>query len=374
MDSNNRKFNNSCLSGISLLLIILVVTGCKAKEEKVSESYPWQNYRGANVGHTLSEQDIIDFKATGGNLIRLSFPVIPFADLEPPYALQESAFDFLEQVLDICEREDVAVLIDPHRFPGTMHQWTMLNTDPFWQEKIYQDKAVEIWEEIARRTATRGKVVAGLDLLNEPALEGGFEKGSLKDLNLLYQRLIDAIRPIDSVHAIMLAAPRYLKSDTELSGDNHGYVEGLRVLEMPTDDNLVVTIHMYKPQGFTHQGIWEDQDTISPYPGTYYEGVYWDKNTIDEYILTAYNWSKQNGDVPIFVGEFSCPRTLGEMGNTYIRDCIDVFEKYGFSWAYHAWRENQIFDAEMSIYERADSVRSSENERIVLLKSYFQRN
>lgn len=352
----------------------LIAIACSTSSQSSCTIYPWQDYRGVNVGTNITAQDIRDLKATGANLIRLSFPVRPFAELDAPFDLNEKAFDYLNHVLDICEEEEIAVLIDPHRFPGTMHQWTMLNTDPFWTEQIYQDIAVEIWEAIALHTAKRGKVVAGLDLLNEPALEGIYQKGTLSDLNLLYKRLIDAVRSIDSIHTIVIAAPRYLKSDSADPAQGHGYVEGLRILELPDDDNLAVEIHMYKPQAFTHQGIWEDQDTISSWPGLYYGGEYWDKTMIDSYMKIAADWSAVNDSVPIFVGEFSCPRTLGKMGNSYIRDCIEVFEKYDFTWAYHAWRENHIWDAEMSNYERADSVRSSERERIVLLRSYFKRN
>ncbi|NJN27256.1 MAG: glycoside hydrolase family 5 protein [Cyclobacteriaceae bacterium] len=357
-------------------LISIVLFACADKgavEQSEAIKYPWKTYRGANAGIGLTEKDIMDFKATGGNLIRLSFPVIPFAAIDSPYVLQNAAFSILDHVLNICEREEIAVLIDPHRFPGTNHQWTMLNTDSFWREKKYQDKAIEIWQAIATRTAHRGQVVAGYDLLNEPALEGIYEKESLSDLNMLYKRMIDAIRAIDTVHTIVLAAPRYLANDSTASHSDQGYVEGLRVLEAPDDDNLAVEVHMYKPMGFTHQGIWDGKDSISAYPGTYHNGTYWDKGTIDRYMKNAYDWGQKH-QIPIFVGEFSCPRILGEMGNNYIRDCIEVFEKYDFSWAYHAWRENQIWDAEMSIYDRADSTRNPNADRITLLKSYFQKN
>ena len=53
---------------------------------------------------------------------------------------------------------------------------------------------------------------------------------------------------------------------------------------------------------------------------------------------------------------------------------IELAEKYGWSWAYHAYRESQVWDAEMSITDRADSVRRADAPRWALLKTYFARN
>lgn len=353
-----------------LVLLICFQFGCNSGKNTENEKFIWKQYRGANVSPSITEQDLIDFKAAGGNLIRLSFPTNPFAEMEPPHNLRDSAFADLERVLDICESLDLQVLIDPHRYPGTMHMWTMLGNDPFWKEAKYHDIAEKIWIEIAKRTAKRGQVVAGLDILNEPGFGQGFEKGTLGDINLFYERFIKSIRKYDSVHTIVLAAPRYLPANNPTV--SMGYVEGLQLMELPDDDNLAVEVHMYKPQAFTHQGIWEPSE-VKPYPGMYDDSVYWDKSLIRNYMKTAYDFGQEQ-QVPMFVGEFSCPRHLGPMGNQYIKDCIDVFEEYGFSWAYHAWRENEVWDAEMSSTDRADKTRYPDADRITLLKPYYQRN
>ena len=43
-------------------------------------------------------------------------------------------------------------------------------------------------------------------------------------------------------------------------------------------------------------------------------------------------------DARILVGEFSAI-TWAPGAENYIRDCIEVFEEYGWDWCYHAFRE-----------------------------------
>jgi hypothetical protein len=42
--------------------------------------------------------------------------------------------------------------------------------------------------------------------------------------------------------------------------------------------------------------------------------------------------------VGIYVGEFSALRWAPGACN-WLRDCIDLFEEYGWDWTYHAYRE-----------------------------------
>ena len=79
-------------------------------------------------------------------------------------------------------------------------------------------------------------------------------------------------------------------------------------------------------------------------------------------------------NVPMFIGEFSCPRWTGDYGNQYLKDQIEVYEEYGFSWAYHAFRENQLWDVEMSNYDKNDTIRVETTPRKELLIKSFSLN
>lgn len=336
--------------------------------EKQPEQIKWETMRGVNIAPGISEEDFQALKPMGANIARIAFATQPFMELEEPYNFNEEAFKNLDRILDLCEKYEIKLLIDPHRFPGTWHPWTMINNDKFWTDFAWHEKAIAVWERIAIQCKDRGNVVAGYDLLNEPAVPKNFEKNSPGDINLLYRKLIAAIRKHDAVHTIMLAGPRYTLPGEE---EEKSYIFGLDILEPPVDDNLCYTIHMYSPMSFTHQGVWEESEFVK-YPG-FIDGEEWNKEKIRSYLKKALDFTEKY-NVPMFIGEFSCPRWTGDYGNEYLKDQIEVYEEYSFSWAYHAFRENQLWDVEMNIYDRADSVRVGTSPRKELLEEAFSLN
>ena len=328
---------------------------------------PWRAFRGANGGFGLTEADVAALAAAGGNLIRLSFPDRPLMGLDPPHPFDETAFGHLERVLDWCEPRGVSVLVDPHRFPGTAHPYTMLGTDSFWRDFRWHDLAVRLWTEIARRCAARGTVLAGYDLLNEPEVPFPMPAGTSYDLNLLYRKLVSAVRSQDARHTIVLAGPRYVSG-----GRVHGYHEGLALLEVPPDENLCFETHTYDPTAFTFQGVEAPVDPALRYPGRV-QGVDWGPERQAEVHQPAVDFARRAGR-PILLGEFSAARWLGDDGNRWLRDVIEVAEANGWSWAYHAWREYHGWDAEMSNTDAADRTRYPSTPRLELLRGYYSRN
>ena len=68
------------------------------------------------------------------------------------------------------------------------------------------------------------------------------------------------------------------------------------------------------------------------------------------------------------------PRWRGEDANRYLGDVIEVCEAHRWSWAYHAWREWEGWDAERGNLDRSDTARKPNTPRMGLLKSFFARN
>lgn len=346
------------LNGVLFSSLVLVAFSADSKK------YYWEKTRGVNVGVHITEQDIIDLTEWGNDHIRLAFPLEPFMELEEPFNFVESTFKNLDRVLDICEKYNIEVVIDPHKFPGTGHQWTMLSNDPFWYDYKWHNKVIAVWEHIAKQCADRGAVIAGYALLNEPAIPHDRKENTPSDLNLLYKKLISAIRKYDKKHTIILSAPRLGTK----GGKDRDYVDGLEYLKLQNDDNLCYEIHMYKPMGFSHQNVWEEGPLVT-YPGQI-DGEMWNIEKIREHLKPAMEF-KEKHRVPVYVGEFSCPRWTGGPGNQYLKDLIAVYEEYGFSWAYHAYRESHIWDAEMNNFERGDRKRKDNTSRKELLINAF---
>ncbi|MGB3589515.1 MAG: cellulase family glycosylhydrolase [Tunicatimonas sp.] len=348
-----------------LIVIVLLLVSSVGQAQSTFET---TTYRGVNCGVTLVEEDVKALADLGGNLIRLSFPSNPLMAIDPPYNFNEAAFAYLDSVLHWSDKYGIAVVIDPHRYPGTEHPWTMLGNDPFWQDFAWHEHTIRLWEYIAQRYAQRGDVIAGYDLLNEPGVPKPVKVGSPGDLNLLYAKLTEAIRQYDTQHTIILAAPRVMSA-----AGRGSYIQGIPTLELPNDEHLAVEFHMYEPQSFSHQGVNEPNANLVEYPGKIEEAM-WNKEKIHAVYQPIREFQDQHPQVPLFLGEFSSPRWLGKMGNQYLEDIIQVTEQHNISWTYHAFREASVWNPEHSNTDAADTTRQATTPRLELLTRFFDQS
>jgi uncharacterized protein (TIGR03437 family) len=338
----------------------------------------WEGpYRGFNTHSWLSEKDIRDLAATGANVVRIGFATEPMLEMTAPYAVKESALAHLDYLLTVCEEAGVRVVIDPHTAPGFTSPWapwTTVPQDPFWKASLpYQDAFVKLWSAIAARYKDRGAVIAGYDLLNEPGVYGTPGQPSVWDE--LSKRLIAAIREHDKVHTIVIEPPTVYLPDKRVMDrmDLDGlYRAGF--LSAPPDDNVVYSPHFYSPSKFTFQGVSGNPMPTPPiaYPGVV-DGVKYDRTRLEELLRGAALFQHRFG-VPVFVGEFGNARWLGDDGNRWLADAIRVFEKYNWSWANHAWRECECWDAERSNTDKNDAQVYGETPRLQMLREAFAKN
>ncbi len=91
---------------------------------------------------------------------------------------------------------------------------------------------------------------------------------------------------------------------------------------------------MYEPMDFTHQQVIYRDAPRTKYP----DGAKgWNRTYIRRTLQSVRDFQERHG-AKIYVGEFSAI-VWGEGADNYIRDCIDVFEEYGWDWTFHAFRE-----------------------------------
>ena len=98
---------------------------------------------------------------------------------------------------------------------------------------------------------------------------------------------------------------------------------------------------MYKPLDITHQLDWRKKPYI-PYPCPE-KG--WDFAFVKKQVDAGRKFQQLTG-ARIFIGEFSCLRWVPGAAQ-YLRDCIKIFEEYGWDWTYHAFREWDGWSIEM---------------------------
>lgn len=324
--------------------------------------------RGFNVDARLSESDFRDLARTGASLVRLNFAFAPLISKQYPYDYNEESFGYLDDVIFWCEKYGLKVIVDPHTYPGTANDTHMRYDDEFWKNYEYQQILVDLWIKIAKRYSLKGDVIAGYSLLNEPFLPDGGLAGTPADYNALVRRLVEEIRAIDRRHAIIISSPEIMPKGETDEERRIRRIDGINYLEKPVDDNLLYDVHMYEPFFFTHQ----IGSKPALYPGQIDE-EYWDRSRMESYLKPVIDFSKKY-DAKIMIGEFSAIRSLGDSGNNYVKDVIELCEKNKWSWAYHVFRSSPMWDAEMSSVDAFQYERSDTAPRIELLKGYFERN
>lgn len=332
-----------------------------------ASAFTWGPYRGMTTQIDIKEQDIADFAKLGGNLLRIGFTKQPLMKKEPPYEFDEESFKKFDKVIEWCTQYRIKVVIDPHTTPGTAQSTTISADDDIWQDIRYHDLLDSLWEKIAIRYHDRNNVIVGYDLLNEPASKRlPFDNGA-SDYNQLVKRLIKTIRKHDTNTPIIIEPPIGRSS----FGKAVNRFEGLQYLDPPQDPKIVYSPHMYLPHAFTHQGVQNRPEGIQ-YPGRI--GMqYWDKEALRKAMQPAVEWQHKY-NVPIYIGEFSVARVSGANGDQYLNDVIEIFEEYGWSWSYHAWREAAIWDSEIADADTKSRVRSTDSPRLRIFREAFKRN
>lgn len=336
--------------------------------EEDSRSSNWGPYRGFNATPLSTNQELQAAANYGANMVRISFGVKPIINKTPPYNINPSAIADLDRIINTCEDLGLKVVIDPHTTPGTADRYTTSPTDPFWHNVAWHQYLINLWYYLANRYKDRGPVIAGYDLLNEPAFASSNPKSDAADWNGLVAKLVRTIRSTGDRHWIII--------ETQVGFVGGHYVnrlEGINYLRLPSDNKLVVSPHMYMPQKFTLQGT--GGNPIGPkYPGTI-NGTYYDRNQLNEEMQPVLTFQRSHPHVPIWFGEFSATLYGGRGSDTWVNDVITVMENHHWNWAYHDFRQTPWFDPEIpSGNPLHTGPRSGNTPRMQTLKYFFKRN
>jgi len=232
----------------------------------------------------------------------------------------------LDNAFNLCEPLGIKLLIDMHYTPfGAQHD----SGNRIFYFKDANDKIIESWKTLATRYKDRSGLY-GYDLINEPIQFKTPLTGC--DVRTTYINIGNAIRTIDRKTPIFVAAD---------PGDGPGTFTNFTPVPFT---NVIYEVHMYDPMAYTMQLIPNTGfNTPYTYPGTI------NGSTVDKTALTAdldhVRTFQNNYNVRIHVGEFSAARWAGGAA-TYLRDCMDIFEGYGWSWTYHVYREAKTWSLE----------------------------
>ncbi|RBR01218.1 hypothetical protein VDGD_04824 [Verticillium dahliae] len=186
---------------------------------------------------------------------------------------QKEGFVLLDRIVDICARHNIYVILDLHAVPGGQNQdWhcdSGLSCALFWEFRDFQDRAIQLWEALAKHYAGN-PVIAGYNPLNEPA------DPQHTRLQAWFERAEKAIRAIDPEHILFV--------------DGNTYAMDFRAFNPKKPlPNTVYSCHDYSVMGF-------------PLPEQY-EGTEDQKSKLRSSINRKVEVMRQAG-VPIWNGEF----------------------------------------------------------------------
>ena len=285
-------------------------------------------------GRDTTEGDVAELAAWGATLVRFQITRnwgMPNdnQDLAEYAAWVDSRLDNLADVLSWCDARGMQVCVDLHAPPGGKRPGD-LAMNMFFEER-WAEAFVETWQRIATRFQGH-PALYGYDLVNEP------DQRVPAPINYweIQRRAAEAVRAIDPNTPIIV--------ESNLA-DSPGAFRTLSPLAM---DNVIYQVHVYMPMAFTHQGVYGRRRSNGPgdlcWPGTHGTET-WDRDFLRRVLAPVRDFQNRH-KCRIYVGEFSAAIWAPGAEN-YLRDCIALFEEYGWDWTYHAFREASVWDVEM---------------------------
>jgi endoglucanase len=265
--------------------------------------------------HYITEADIKRISEIGFNSVRPALNARRFLTEGDNPSYVDEGFMLLDNLVEWCGKYDIYVIIDMHGAPGGQ-TGTNIDDSPndepeLFIEKENQDRLVDLWVKIAERYKNE-PTVAAYDLLNEPLPRRTGAADKYKgQLEPLYERLIKAIRKVDSRHMITLEG-------ADWSNDWSVFTRAL-------DDNVFYQFHYY---------CWDRPDNLK---------------SVREFITR-----RDELNTPIWVGE------TGEKGNTIYWGTTQYFETNNIGWSFWPWKKMDTRNTPYSINKPAgwDEIRA----------------
>ncbi len=274
-----------------LILVILIFVGCENQitdpkifyDRKFAFEQNKKIGKGINLGNALEAPnegewgvvikdeyfDII--KNLGFNSIRL--PVKWSAHIDSQNKIDENFFNRVEYLVDLALSKGFIIILNVHHFDE-------IHENPDYNKQILYD----IWDQVSKRFADKSTNLI-FEVLNEPHNNLSIEKW-----NNIQKECVQIIRKNDKRKTIVVC------------GVNWNSVWGLDNLQIPDDENLILSIHYYEPFRFTHQGA-EWISGADQWLGTSWLGSEVEETSLKADFNRAITFAKLH-NIPLNCGEF----------------------------------------------------------------------
>jgi len=258
-------------------------------EARSAQAVKWSRY---------TEQDFINVKSLGADVIRLPINMHAMTGAAPDYVIDPLLLQYLDTAVGWAEKHSLHIIIDNHSF------------DPVAPTDVNIDRILlKVWAQMAEHYKNNSDLVI-YEVLNEPHGIADERWGEIQGA------AVEAIRAIDQKHAIIVG------------GTDYNSIEKLAFIPRYTGKSLIYTFHFYDPHIFTHQGATWGSPSLEPlqglpFPadgrplpaipaglkGTWVEGALqqYGQNAVPAALSATLDKAAafaQERDVPVFCGEF----------------------------------------------------------------------
>jgi endoglucanase len=221
-----------------------------------------------------------------------------------PYTINPAFLNRIKQVVDSAINNNLHVIIN-------MHHHDSLFANPDGQKERFLDQ----WKQISAFFKDYPDSLL-FEILNEPNGKITAEKWNVFAVDALAK-----IREDNPDRIVVLGTPDW------------GGLGGLPYLQIPDDQNIILTVHYYNPFQFTHQGAdWSSGSEA--WLGTKWNDSDTERDVMKQEFAPLLAVSKQH-KIPVHIGEFGAYNKADNISRkkwtTYLSR---YFESLEWSWAY----------------------------------------
>jgi aryl-phospho-beta-D-glucosidase BglC (GH1 family) len=334
----------------SLATFISVLFGANsAQTQQTNTLYRGMTYSGDSV------QDLQDLRFIGANVVvyQIVLPHQDSASIESYRVALAEKLVKLDVLVEAAGQIGLPLIISLFTPPGGQNTTGVPPLHNMFVSKAYQDEFGATWQTLAQRYSNKTGVLA-FDLLNEPQLRN--VSGGALTWKELAPQVIALIHAIDPTRKIYIQPP-------------FGNADLIRTkTALIKDPRVAYNIHTYFPSNFRTQGLQGRPINVLYPKGRLNRGLLHAK------LQKPFTFQRKN-KIEIIVGEFAAPRWAPKNSSArFLKDYIDIFERQGWSWMLHAWREADVWSIEHTNDPNNPNRSAIKTDRQILIERYFSRN
>jgi endoglucanase len=297
--------------------MVLAAPSSTTEPAKADRSPKWSLGRGINLGNALEApkegewgvklkaEYFSAIKKAGFATVRLPVRWSAYAGKDAPYTIDPTFARRVDWAVDQALASALNIIVN-------VHHYDEMDSAP----DEHLPRLLGIWQQIATRYKDRPARVV-FELLNEP-------HGKLTEAkwNAAFPRLLEAVRRNNPTRPVIVGPGQW------------NSIRALDKLELPQGDrNLILTVHLYDPFEFTHQGAsWVKGS--AKWLGRTWTGTAIEKAAITRQLEKAAAWAKVH-DRPVFLGEFGAFEAADMKSRArWTHFVAREAERLGFAWSY----------------------------------------